>query len=110
MADPQNYFIKLGYRPNLQQSTYDFSRDETYWEQDRLELGAAYQFDVYVAVIELELEKQIIFDALTPWHDYHMRAAKFHRIIEAAGFEIPYFADPPVPPVYCTAIRRNYPA
>lgn len=52
MADLQNYFIKPGYRPNLQQNTFDASRDETYWTQERLELGATYQFDVYVAVIE----------------------------------------------------------
>ena len=103
MANPQNYFIKLGYRPNLQHNTYDFSRDETYWAQDRLELGAAYQFDVYVAVIELELEKQITFDALTPWHDHPMRAAEFRRIIEAAGFEIPTSPIHRCPP--CSAPR-----
>lgn len=58
----------------------------------------------------LELEKQITFDALTPWHDHPMRAAEFRRIIEAAGFEILHFTDPPVSPVFCTAIRRDYPA
>ena len=32
----------------------------------------------------LELEKQITFDALTPWHDHPMDSGEFRRIIEDA--------------------------
>lgn len=54
----------------------------------------------------VELEKQITFDALTPWHDHPMRSAEFRQIIESAGFEILHLTDPPVSPLFCTAIRR----
>lgn len=57
----------------------------------------------------IELEKQITFDALTPWHDHPMRSADFRRIIESAGFEIVFMTDPPVSPVFCTAVRRCIP-
>lgn len=55
----------------------------------------------------IEIEKQITFDALTPWHDHPMRPDVFRAIIEGAGFEILYLTDPPVSPMYCTAIRRS---
>lgn len=58
----------------------------------------------------IELEKQITFDALTPWHDHPMRSAEFRQIIESAGFEILHLTDPPVSPLFCTAIRRICPA
>ncbi len=54
----------------------------------------------------IELEKQITFDALTPWHDHPMRAEDFRSIIESCGFEIIHLHNPPVSPLYCTAIRR----
>jgi ubiquinone/menaquinone biosynthesis C-methylase UbiE len=57
----------------------------------------------------LELEKQITFDALTPWHDHPMRSEEFRAIIEAAGFEILHFHDPEVSPLWATAVRRNVP-
>lgn len=57
----------------------------------------------------IELEKQITFDALTPWHDHPMRSEEFRSIIEGAGFEILHLTDPPVSPIYCTAIRRSIP-
>lgn len=58
----------------------------------------------------IELEKQITFDALTPWHDHPMSAGEFRRIIESAGFEILHFHNPPISPLFCTAIRRACPA
>jgi 2-polyprenyl-3-methyl-5-hydroxy-6-metoxy-1,4-benzoquinol methylase len=57
----------------------------------------------------IELEKQITFDALTPWHDHPMKSEEFRSIIENAGFEILHFTDPPVSPIYCTAVRRSLP-
>lgn len=54
----------------------------------------------------LELEKQITFDALTPWHDHPMDSAEFRAVIEAAGFDITHFFDPPTSPVFATAVRR----
>lgn len=57
----------------------------------------------------IELEKQITFDALTPWHDHPMKSEAFRSIIENAGFEILHFTDPPVSPMYCTAVRRSVP-
>lgn len=57
----------------------------------------------------IELEKQITFDALTPWHDHPMRSKEFRSIIEEAGFDILHFTDPPVSPIFCTAIRRRMP-
>lgn len=58
----------------------------------------------------LELEKQITFDALTPWHDHPMRPTEFKSIIESEGFEILYMTENPISPMYCTAIRRNVPS
>ncbi|WP_240754723.1 class I SAM-dependent methyltransferase [Parasulfuritortus cantonensis] len=55
----------------------------------------------------LELEKQITFDALTPWHDHPMRPDEFRSIIESEGFEILYMTEHPISPMYCTAIRRD---
>lgn len=57
----------------------------------------------------IELEKQITFDALTPWHDHPMRSDEFTKIIEDAGFEILHLTDPPISPIFCTAIRRSFP-
>lgn len=53
----------------------------------------------------LELEKQITFDALTPWHDHPMDSGEFRAIIEGAGFEIRHFFDPVASPVFATAVR-----
>jgi hypothetical protein len=58
----------------------------------------------------LELEKQITFDALTPWHDHPMRPDEFRAIIESEGFEILFMTEYPSSPMYCTAIRRDKPA
>lgn len=58
----------------------------------------------------LELEKQITFDALTPWHDHPMRPDEFRVIIESEGFEILFMTEDPISPMYCTAIRRDWPA
>lgn len=55
----------------------------------------------------LELEKQITFDALTPWHDHPMDSAEFRAVIEGAGFEIAHFFDPDTSPVFATAVRRS---
>lgn len=55
----------------------------------------------------LELEKQITFDALTPWHDHPMDSGEFRAIIEGAGFEITHFFDPETSPVFATAVRRK---
>jgi len=55
----------------------------------------------------LELEKQITFDALTPWHDHPMDSGEFVRIIEEAGFRIVHLFDPEVSPVYATAVRAG---
>lgn len=55
----------------------------------------------------LELEKQITYDALTPWHDQPMNSAQFRAIIEGAGFEIRHFFDPETSPVFATAVRRK---
>jgi hypothetical protein len=54
----------------------------------------------------VELEKQITFDALTPWHDHPMRSEEFRGIIESAGFDILHFFDPVVSPLLATARRR----
>jgi SAM-dependent methyltransferase len=54
----------------------------------------------------VELEKQITFDALTPWHDHPMRSEEFREIIESAGFDILHFFDPVVSPLLATARRR----
>jgi len=53
----------------------------------------------------LELEKQITFDALTPWHDHPMESAEFRATIEGAGFRIAHFFDPIGSPMYATAVR-----
>ena len=53
----------------------------------------------------IELEKQITFDALTPWHDAPMNSVEFRSIIESAGFRIVHFFDPDVSPLHATAIR-----
>ena len=57
----------------------------------------------------IELEKQITFDALTPWHDHPMQTEDFRQVIETSGFEILHFTDPAVSPLLCTAIRRQVP-
>ena len=57
----------------------------------------------------IELEKQITFDALTPWHDHPMRPEEFRSIIASEGFEILFMTDHPISPMYCTAIRRSEP-
>jgi SAM-dependent methyltransferase len=58
----------------------------------------------------IELEKQITFDALTPWHDHPMTSEEFRSIIESCGFEILNFFDPPTSPMWCTAVRRTLPS
>ncbi len=58
------------------------------------------------AAAVIELEKQITFDALTPWHDHPMRSEEFREIIESAGFDILHFHDPVVSPLFATARRR----
>ena len=55
----------------------------------------------------IELEKQITFDALTPWHDHPMRSDEFRAILERAGFRIAHFFDPEVSPMFATAVRIN---
>lgn len=55
----------------------------------------------------IELEKEITFDALTPWHDHPMRSEEFREIIESAGFDILHFFDPAVSPLFATARRRD---
>ncbi len=55
----------------------------------------------------IELEKQITFDALTPWHDHPMDSGEFRAIIERAGFKIAHFFDPEVSPMFATAVRIN---
>lgn len=52
MADPERYFIKPDYRPNLRQNTLDSADGEAYWTQERLNIGATYQFDVYAAMLK----------------------------------------------------------
>lgn len=59
------------------------------------------------AAARIELEKQITFDALTPWHDHPMDTASFRSAIEAAGFEILHFHDPLGSPLYATARRQT---
>ncbi|HEX7706661.1 MAG TPA: class I SAM-dependent methyltransferase [Thermoanaerobaculia bacterium] len=58
----------------------------------------------------LELEKQITFDALTPWYDQPMDSVEFRQTIEQQGFEILHFHANDPSPVYCTAVRRSAPA
>jgi SAM-dependent methyltransferase len=53
----------------------------------------------------IELEKQITFDALTPWHDHPISWEEFSSIIESCGFTILHYCDPPVSPMYCIAIK-----
>jgi len=55
----------------------------------------------------LELEKQITFDALTPWHDHPMDSGEFRAILEQAGFRITHFFDPVHSPIYATAVRQG---
>ena len=55
---------------------------------------------------QIELEKCITFDALTPWHDHPMTSKQFRSIIEAEGFEIQHIHDPKSSPIYCTAVRK----
>ena len=57
----------------------------------------------------IELEKQITFDALTPWHDNPMRSDEFIGIIEGAGFEIVHLTNPLGSPIFCTAVRKRIP-
>jgi SAM-dependent methyltransferase len=53
MGDSERYFIKPGYRPNLSQNSYDAADGDAYWTQERLNIGATYQYDVYAAALEL---------------------------------------------------------
>jgi len=52
MADSEHYFIKPGYRPNLGSSSIDAADGETYWTQERLNIGVTYQYDVYATMLE----------------------------------------------------------
>lgn len=52
MLDQERYFIKPDYRPNLRQNTLDVVDGESYWTPERLNIGASYQFDVYVAALK----------------------------------------------------------
>ena len=55
----------------------------------------------------IELEKLITFDALTPRYDSPMTPDVFFGTIEENGFKIQHKYDPPVSPLYCTAIRKE---
>ncbi len=54
----------------------------------------------------LEYEKLDTFDAMTPRYDRPMTSHRFRRTIESEGFRIDHFFDPPVSPLYCTAVRQ----
>jgi 2-polyprenyl-3-methyl-5-hydroxy-6-metoxy-1,4-benzoquinol methylase len=55
----------------------------------------------------IELEKNVTFDALTPWYDNPMRTEDFRDTIEAAGFRILHMHDPKGSPLFCTAVRER---
>jgi SAM-dependent methyltransferase len=54
-----------------------------------------------------QLEALNTFDALTPAYDNPMTTQHFRDTIESEGFEIEHLFDPPVTPLYCTAVKRR---
>lgn len=53
----------------------------------------------------LDLAKLVTFDALTPRYDLPMTAKELFGTIEEEGFRIEHRHDPPVSPLWCTAVR-----
>lgn len=53
MAELERYFIKPNYQPNLVQATYDGSENPAYWNPERLESAASFQYDIYVLAARL---------------------------------------------------------
>lgn len=54
-----------------------------------------------------ELEQLNTFDALTPAYDAPMSTREFRAILEDEGFVIEHLFDPPVTPLWCTAVKRR---
>ncbi len=53
----KRYSIKVGYRENPVQATYDSSEDPAYWDEGRLKNAASYQYDVYLTAARLARER-----------------------------------------------------
>lgn len=54
-----------------------------------------------------ELEALNTFDALTPRYDEPLTTRQFCGTIESEGFRIEHLYDPPVTPLYCTAVKTT---
>ena len=59
IASNDRYSIRSDYRPNKIQNTFDTSEDPSYWNDQRLESAASYQYDVYTLAAELVSEKAV---------------------------------------------------
>ena len=59
MASGDNYSIRPDYRENPVQATYDPSSDLRYWDEQRLESAAHYQYDVYEAAARIVREQHL---------------------------------------------------
>ncbi len=46
-AGEENYFIKSGYRTNLNASSFDHNESNSYWTEERLKASTDFQFYVY---------------------------------------------------------------
>jgi SAM-dependent methyltransferase len=53
-----------------------------------------------------QLEQLNTFDALTPAYDLPLTRDEFCGTIESEGFAIEHLYDPPVTPLWCTAVKR----
>ena len=57
-----------------------------------------------------QLEQLNTFDALTPAYDLPLTREEFCGAIESEGFRIEHLFDPPISPLYCTAVRGGRPS
>lgn len=53
MQNSKTYHIRADYKPNLEQATFDSSKDPSYWNPLRLQTATLYQYDVYKVAAKL---------------------------------------------------------